>query len=273
MAYIPPQKERSARDSFLSRPRFVGLQEFGPQSLIYHEGSTFRVKRAILGIRDEESVAVSARLPVGKALLCPQCGYRHSDDEQNHEHCVSCGANLAKGAILERLYRIEQVSTARVARITSDEEARQRLGYEVITTLRYRDIDGQKQFIPAEAEENGEAILNIVYGPAATLWRVNLGWRRRRDKSIKGFVIAVVTGEWSKDSQAPEGANNDDVAESASAMRIIPFVEDYKNVLVVTPSQHLSADACVAFQYAFKRGIEKVFQLESSELAAEPLPE
>jgi hypothetical protein len=40
-------------DSFLSRRRFLGLSEFGLQSIIYHEGSTYRVKRSILTIRAE----------------------------------------------------------------------------------------------------------------------------------------------------------------------------------------------------------------------------
>ena len=273
MAFIPSLKDRPGRDAFLTRPRFVGLSEFGPQSLIYHEGSTFRVRRAILGIRDEESVAVSARLPVREARLCPWCGYRHSDEERDYEHCANCGSKLTQGTMLDRLYRIEQVSTVRADRITSDEEERQRLGYEVVTTLRFRDIDGRRQFVPAEAIENGAKILDLTFGPAATLWRVNLGWRRRKDKSIKGFLIDVVTGEWSKDSQAPEGVNDDASMESASSMRIIPYVEDYKNVLVVTPSPRLSPEACVAFQFALKRGIEKIFQLESSELASEPLPD
>ena len=48
MAFIPGRRERVARDSFLSRPRFLGLTEFGPQSIIYHEGSTYRVRRAML---------------------------------------------------------------------------------------------------------------------------------------------------------------------------------------------------------------------------------
>ena len=30
-------------------------------------------------------------------------------------------------------------------------------------------------------------LLELQYGAAATVWRMNLGWRRRKDKSILGF--------------------------------------------------------------------------------------
>ena len=53
MAFVPGRRGNVARDSFLSRPRFLGLAEFGPQSIIYHEGSTYRVRNAILSIRGE----------------------------------------------------------------------------------------------------------------------------------------------------------------------------------------------------------------------------
>src|SRR3954466_7026921 len=56
LAYIPARREKIGRDSFLSRPRFLGLSEFGPRSIIYHEGSTYRVRKAILTVRDSESV-------------------------------------------------------------------------------------------------------------------------------------------------------------------------------------------------------------------------
>ncbi len=55
--------------------------------------------------------------------------------------------------------------------------------------------------------------------------------------------------------------------------RIIPFVEDRKNCLVVHPKVTLDEAARATFQYALKRGIETTFQLESSELAAEALPD
>ena len=113
MAFVPGRREKVARDSFLSRPRFLGLTEFGPQSIIYHEGSTYRVRRAILSIRDDTGVTASARLPVQAARICPACGYGHFGDQKDYERCVSCDARLDGGRAILNLYRIEQVSTQR----------------------------------------------------------------------------------------------------------------------------------------------------------------
>lgn len=54
---------------------------------------------------------------------------------------------------------------------------------------------------------------------------------------------------------------------------IIPFVEDRRNVLVLRPGATLDDRQITTITYALKRGIESVFQLEESELAAEPLPD
>ena len=54
LAFVPARREKVGRDSFLSRPRFLALSEFGPRSIIYHEGSQYRVTKAILSIRDED---------------------------------------------------------------------------------------------------------------------------------------------------------------------------------------------------------------------------
>ena len=273
MAFIPGRRKKVARDSFLSRPRFLGLTEFGPQSIIYHEGSTYRVRRAILTIRDEVSVTTSAKLPVQAARICPACGYGHFRDQKEFERCVSCDWLLDGGRMISNLYRIEQVSTRRATRITSDEEERQRQGYEMVTTLRFSEEDGKPRVEAVSLEENGETLLDLRYGPAATLWRINLGWRRREQKTIYGFSVDANTGEWTKDSQAPTDAEDDGVREGKSVERITPFVEDTRNVLVLQPKIDLSAAAMISLQYALKRGIEQEFQLEEAELAAEPLPD
>jgi very-short-patch-repair endonuclease len=272
LAYIPARRDKVGRDSFLSRPRFLGLSEFGPRSIIYHEGSTYRVRKAILTVADAESVSTSAKLRTRRAKLCSACGYGHFDAEADHELCVNCGARLEGGKLLGELHRIDQVSTKRADRITSDEEERQRQGYEVITTLRFAEVEGKRRFTPVDFVEAGDTLIKASYGPAATVWRVNLGWRRRKQKSILGFNIDVASGEWSRDEQAPDDSM-DDAPAGKTVQRIIPFVEDRRNVLVLRPAINLNVDEITTLTYALKRGIEGVFQLEESELAAEPLPD
>src|SRR5262249_229817 len=65
-AYIPARRRVQGMDEFLSRPRFLAISEFGPRSIIYHEGSRYIVNKVILpvGLRkenqeDEEPITVS----------------------------------------------------------------------------------------------------------------------------------------------------------------------------------------------------------------------
>ncbi len=275
MAFIPGRREKVVRDSFLSRPRFLGLSEFGPRSIIYHEGSTYRVDRAILAVHDEESVSVDEKLPMRSARICPSCGYGHFGESKDFEVCVSCDQHLEGGKLITNLYRIEQVSTRRANRITSDEEVRQRQGYEMITTLKFSEENGKARVVRHCVEESNEPLLQLHYGPAATLWRINLGWRRRQEKNIYGFTVDTNTGEWAKDAQAPTDVEEDAVGVVGlkSIERITPFVEDSRNVLIVSPEIELSDSAMISLQYALKRGIEQEYQLEESELAVEPLPD
>ena len=273
MAFIPGRRGNVARNSFLSRPRFLGLTEFGPQSIIYHEGSTFRVRQIIFSTRDESAVATSTKLPVLGVRTCPKCGYGHFGEQTDYEVCVSCNESLEGGRKILNLYRIEQVSTRRANRITSDEEERQRQGYEMVTTLRFSEENGAMQVKGITVEESGEKILELQYGPAATLSRINLGWRRREAPSVYGFSVDSNSGMWSRDSQAPTDAEDDRVLEGKTVQRITPYVEDTRSVLVLRPTVELNDTSMVSLQYAIKRGIEQEFQLEEAELAAEPLPD
>ena len=272
MAFIPGRREKVARETFLSRPRFLGLTEFGPRSIIYHEGSTYRVRRMILSSRGEKEVTATAKLPVQSARTCPNCGYGHFEDQKDFERCVNCGELLDGGRSVLNLYGIEQVSTQRADRITSDEEERQRQGYEMITTFRFSEENGRMRAIAVAVEEDHERLIGLRYCPAATLWRINLGWRRRENKSVYGFSVDTNTGEWTSDSQAPTDTEDDTVKGSASVQRISPFVRDTRNILILQPLIELNEKTLVSLQYAIKRGIEQEFQLEESELAAEPLP-
>ena len=272
MAFIPARREKIGRDAFLSRSRFLALSEFGPLSLIYHEGSQYRVRKVIVGIREQD--AGGNGLPVRSARICPLCGYGHFGTQLDDERCNSCNARVDGGIYLPNLFRIENVSTRREMRINSDEEERMRQGYETQTTIQYAQENGSLQVTKTVFSEGNKDILKLHYGPAATVWRINLGWRRRKNKSIYGFNINPNTGVWGSDMQAPDDVDDDATnQEKAEAVqRIIPFVEDRRNVLIIYPEEQMDEIAITTLQYVLKRGIEGMFQLEESELMAEPLP-
>src|SRR5690606_18459303 len=60
MAWIPATSKKAKEKtggSMVSRPRFLALSEFGPRSLIYHQGRMFRVVRAKLDINSNSQVS------------------------------------------------------------------------------------------------------------------------------------------------------------------------------------------------------------------------
>ena len=273
MAYIPARKGKIGRENFLSRPRFLALSEFGPYSLIYHEGSQYRVTRAMLSVSADDQVAVGAKLSTEYARVCPSCGYGHFRQQRDADRCISCGILLEGAKEIRALYRIENVSTRRAERITANEEERVRQGYEMQTTLQFSEQDGKLQCIRTVfADEQGQ-LLEFQYGPAATVWRMNLGWRRRKEKSVLGFMINPVSGHWvGGEDEAGNGEPDTAAPDKTPPQRIVPYVEDRRNVLIIRPLETLDATTMATLQYALKRGIEAVYQLEESELMAEPLP-
>jgi len=115
----------------------------------------------------------------------------------------------------------------------------------------------------------------MLYAQAATVYKINKGWKRRTNKELLGFPIDPLSGLWSKsegeDEDEPENPEVP-VTNKVKPQRIVPYVEDCKNILVLHPEGDLSPKTMVTLQAALKRGIEQVFQIEESELAVEPLP-
>jgi len=272
MAYIPARKGKIGRENFLSRPRFLALSEFGPYSVIYHEGSQYRVVRAMLSVSADDQVSVGAKLSTEVARICPVCGYGHFRSQRDADRCVSCNAPLADAVAVQNLYRIENVSTKRAERITANEEERTRQGYEMQTTIQFGEQDGRFQVMHAVMKDGDTPVLELQYGPAATVWRMNLGWRRRKEKSLLGFMINPVTGHWVGGAEEAGEPDSDTPPDKTPPQRIVPYVEDRRNVLIVRPLEELDIKTMATLQYALKRGIEAVYQLEESELMAEPLP-
>jgi very-short-patch-repair endonuclease len=264
-AYLPGRRRQKGQDEFLSRPRFLAISEFGPRSYIYHEGSRYQINQVILPIAGDESSLTR------RASRCDACGYVHPlGDEPAPDLCQHCGAELP--VALDNLFRMENVATRRRDRITSDEEERQRLGYELKTSIRFAERSGRVSAQEARVvDEDGRELARLSYGAAATIWRMNIGWRRRARKQDTGFVLDVERGYWAKNQDVDDDPEDPMTPRQVS---VIPYVEDRKNCLLVDSieARRLGTEGIASLAAALKVAIQVYFQLEDSELAAEPLP-
>jgi very-short-patch-repair endonuclease len=265
-AWIPGRRRGTGHNDYLSRPRFLAISEFGPRSIVYHEGSRYRINQVMLPAERADN----DRLLTEKAKRCTTCGYLHpiAGDAPGPDLCEHCGAQLPSA--IDKLFRLRNVVTKRQDRITSDEEERQHRGYEIWTSVRFATHAGMEAAEKASVTSRDQPLLELTYGPSATIWRVNVGWRRRARQERLGFVLDTERGYWQKDETDPDDPED---AMSHSRELVIPYVEDTRNVMLLSPSRSLTQAEMASFGAALKVAIQAEFQLEDSELAVEPLPD
>ncbi|MFC6619269.1 helicase-related protein [Deinococcus radiophilus] len=267
-AYIPGRRGLKAKnDSYLSRPRFLALSEFGPNAIVYHNGAKYEANKVIVPARGETS-----ELPTVSAQRCERCGYlHHGTGAEARDVCENCGAPLAPAQ--PNLFRMTSVATRRRERIGSDEEERRRIGFDVKSGLRFASRGGKSDRVQAQAvSDAGTPLLNLTYGDGATLWRINYGWRNRENKQELGFLFDPETSQWlSKEAyqKKQKAAGGREVA----AQKVIPYVEDTRNVLLIEPALPADAAQMATLMSTLKNAIQLAYQLEDSELAAELLPD
>ena len=276
-AYIPGKRPGgfAKPDQFLSRPRFLAVSEFGPRSIVYHDGSRYRIERVIMETND--ALPAQSSIAKSSAKICPACGYLHIISTTSlPDTCEWCKAPLSEKK--SNLFRMQNVSTRRRDRINSDEEERSRIGYNVMTSIRFSEQAGQPRCVTATVAYGEKKLARLSYGPAALIWRINTGWRRSAPGSPEGFVLDVERGYWSRNQvDSNDGDGNADPMGQRTE-RVVPYVEDRRNCLIIKPAlpEGIDEDDATAwmasFESAFKSAIREEFQLEDSELASEPLP-
>lgn len=275
-AYIPGGQGRRNEGDYVQRARFLAVSEFGPRALIYHEGNRYEVFRAQVS-QDE-----AGNLDLAEAWRCSGCGYHH-EVTPGTAKCELCGSTLEEKTV--GLMQQQTVYTRSRERITSDEEERRRAGFRIVTSYRFQNHGDRPGQLDANANDGqGQRVARLSYGDSALVRRTNLGPVRKPADDSDGFWIDPNTGEWLSTGMA--GQSVDDPADlpdepggpsrsgrfSGLRKRVIPFVEDHRNILVLNLAAPLDVDGAVSVMYALERGIEAAFQLEDAELDSELLP-
>ncbi len=251
-AWVP----RGSEGEFIARPRFLAIREFAPQNFLYHEG------------RQWESMAFQA--PPGglderksSQKLCLTCG---AFADPNLDLCPVCQSRFdGENSLVTTLLEMPNVQMRRRGRITADEEERRRRGYELQTCFQFAPQASGYRIQQADVVRAGTAVLRLCYAPAATLLRVNHGWRHAE---VPGFLVDFESGE--VPASSPQGKP----LGRQRLERIRLAVRTTQNLLLIRLGQpELRADHALeaTLRYAIKRGLEEAFELEETELGAESL--
>lgn len=239
---------------YLSRPRLIALSEFGPRNLIYHNGSTYEVKK--LQVNDIEGSKEKAKIAVSS-------GYILLEDEYDSETCPITNTPLEGKDRVEFVFDMlpmtESIAEAR-NKINCEEEERMRQGYD-INTYFYLPA-GKKAYNTIKVKSDEENLLDILYMPAAKIVRVNKKWRRSERDS---FIIGKNSGYWKKEADAKK----DDEENTGNIVKARLYTDYTADALYVQPTAmlNISEKGIITLNYAIKRAIEEIYQIENSELA------
>lgn len=270
-AFVPPQRgaTRGQGGEYLQRPRFLAISEFGPRALLYHEGARYEVARVQVPLAADGSGTIDTR----EARRCVSCGYHH-DRRPGGDVCENCGESL--GVPMRGLMQLQTVFTRRRERISSDEEERRKAGYELQTSFRFASHGSAVARADATVVVGDEPVAEVHYGDTAEIRIANLGLRRRKVKEDLGYWLDGASGHWLSEKKALELDDEVEAAEDStvwSAQRVVPYVQDVRNILVWRLADPVSEETAVTLQHALERGMEAEFQLEDSELTSEALPD
>jgi superfamily II DNA/RNA helicase/very-short-patch-repair endonuclease len=245
----------------IDRPRFLGLTEFGPGNIIYHEGRKHRVTGCVL-----PAGGIEGR--ISRAKLCLACGYVHPRDEAAVDLCVHCGTRLDAETMEfpQALFEQPTVRASRWQRISSEEEDRAREGYQVDTYFRFPAGQLGRDLILSDGAASSP-VLEVKYVPQAEVWRINHGWRRSGE-GRNGFVIDVNTGVWQRRDDDDDEQNG--AAPRAVRGQIRPYVSDTRNLLLLrADGEQPDEDFLATLAYSLRRAIQLDYQIEEQEIAVE----
>lgn len=243
----------------INRPRFLGLGEFGPDNLIYHEGRQYQVKSVVL---PPDGLVTRMRA----ARLCRICGYAHGADSGASTVCEHCGTVLDGTTSDAPQHLLDQpaVWTTPRERITSDEEERLRMGY--VLTTHFRFPPGTSVVRGVVVGPSDSLLLELEYAPAAEIWRINHGWRR--GSQPLGFAIDSGSGRWC--GQEQEDDESRDHLQGPLITGVKPYVTDSRNLLLVrVAGESVKDEILTTLLHAFKRAMGACYQIEEQEMVAE----
>ncbi len=172
--------------------------------------------------------------------------------------------------IISKMVRLQNVTATRADRITSDKEERQRIGYDIQSTFEFAKINEEIDFRQAEVKSSDQRIARLRYGDTTTIWRINLGWKKRKHQNEYGFLLDGERGVWAINKDVDDTDQESPLI--GRIVRVVPYVQNVRNALTFELEGRQDVKVMATLQAALKQGIQQLYQHEPNELAVEPLP-
>ncbi|MDR1897714.1 MAG: DEAD/DEAH box helicase [Prevotellaceae bacterium] len=236
---------------YISRPRFIALTEFGPNNLIYHNGSKYRIVKMQLNQGGELMQTLKISKETGYAFVGSEATAVNNDPITNRELKGDDAVEFYNNAIElnESEARIEE-------RISCNEEIRVLQGYDIDHFFSFSEgIENTQKAMIRFAEDD---LLQLIYDQSATLIQVNNRWKVTKDET---FPIGKISGIWKTRNE--EQPNPDDPVEN---VRI--YATTTSDILYIQPVKELQLKeiGVCTLAFALKQAIENEYQVEEREI-------
>jgi superfamily II DNA/RNA helicase len=242
------------RNEAISRPRFIGLREFGPNNLIYHNGGKFKVNRITPNDVSLDLTEIKISKETNYAFLGKDEGKGKNQDPITGVQFTASNMELH-----QNLLELEEAQSENSERISCMEEVRTSEGYD--TELYLNSTDSLRDATKIRLTIDGDELMRLFYAPAAKLILLNKKWKRGRDN---GFDIGTKSGFF-KSKKLLEKPNPEDPNQN-----VMLYTYDTSDVLYIQPikSLGLTEEGVVTMQYALEKAIEKLYNIEPVEIDA-----
>jgi len=142
-AWVP----RRGEGEFIARPRFLAIREFGPQNIVYHEGSKWEVVRFHTPPGGLEQRRMQKK-------LCLKCS---AFAEVGEDLCTVCGTRFdGSNSSIATPLEMPNVAVRRRERITCNEEERMRRGYRLQMVYRFSPAESGNRVVLAQVPDRLE---------------------------------------------------------------------------------------------------------------------
>lgn len=242
------------KNESISRPRFIGLREFGPNNLIYHNGGKYKVNRVTPNDVSLDLNEIKISKETNYAFLGKDEGKGKNQDPITGTQFTTSNIELH-----QNLLELEEAQSENSERISCMEEIRTSEGY--VTELYLNSTDSLLDAIKIRLTVDGDELMKLFYSPAANLILLNKKWKRAKEE---GFIIGEKSGFF-KTKKQQEKPNPED-----HATNIMLYTCDTSDILYIQPvkSLGLTEEGVVTLQYALEKAIEKYYNIEPVEIDA-----